>query len=91
MTNIRIKPALERIESELSRVRTQISYSGINAKDARSIDNLATNLAVEAAEIAGEARQAMERHHPQYSGSPMASVAQKLVAKVRKALGFTYP
>ena len=81
MANIRIKPALERIGSDLSRVRKHIAmYSGVSAKDAMIIDGMATAIAEEAALIAAEARRAQ--------GS---SDANTLVKKVRKALGFTYP
>lgn len=80
MANIRIKAALDRISRELSAVRYHaIQYSGISAKDAIAIDNLATAIAEEAAIIAAEARQTR------------GIKADTLVTKVRKALGFTYP
>lgn len=81
MANIRIKPALERIGADLSRVRKHIiMYSGVSAKDAMLIDNMATAIAEEAAIIAAEARRAQGMTN-----------ANTLVTKVRKALGFTYP
>lgn len=81
MANIRVKTALERISYEMSRVREQISHhSGVSEKDARLIDNMATDIAVEAAVIAAEARRVQGMTN-----------ANTLVSKVRKALGFTYP
>lgn len=81
MANIRVKSRLDRIASELALIRSQVmSYSGVDAKDARQIDRDATAIAEEASRIAGEARKAMGDRS-----------AAGLVKRVRKALGFTYP
>ena len=88
MANIRIKSALDRIGNELSRVRVQTLYSGISAAEARLIDNMATDIAVEAAEIAAEARNVIAGIRGKEAA---ATHSARFVAKVRKALGFTYP
>lgn len=87
MANIRVKAALERIGAELSRVRSQVSYSGISKKDARLIDNMATDIAVEAAMIAAEARAV----NLEGLNMPASRAPDRLVMRVRQALGFTYP
>lgn len=72
---------LERLSSELAALRSHIlQYSGVDAAHAKLVDSLATQIAEEAAVIAAEARKA--------DGNKSGN---KLVAKVRKALGFTYP
>lgn len=81
MANIRVKQALDRIETELNSVYKQIAqYSGVDEKDARIIDTTATNIASMAADIAGLARQVMGN-----------TSGVKLHKQVRKTLGFTNP
>jgi hypothetical protein len=82
MPNIRIRQALERLQSELNRVGTHIAlHSGIDQKDAVIVDNIATDIAITATQIAEMARQRQ--------GSTVPS--GKLVRDTRKALGFTVP
>lgn len=80
MPNMNVRRRLESIGSDLQKVATHVAqYSGIDEREARAIDNLATDIAVVAANLAAEARIKM--------GDRSAS---GLVAKIRKALGFTY-
>lgn len=80
MANMNVRKKLESIDAELQRVATHVAqYSGIDARDARLIDDLSTDIAVVAANIASEARSKMGDR-----------AAPGLVAKIRKALGFTY-
>jgi hypothetical protein len=82
MPNIRVRAAIERISNDINRVGHHIvQHSGIDPKDARFIDNVATDIAVTAAQIAELARQAQGVREK--SGS--------LVRKTRKAMGFTIP
>ncbi len=81
MANIRVRAALERIGRDLNAVALQVQhYSGVNQQEAFAIDNMATVIAEQATAIAAEARaRAGDRS------------AGRLVGKVRKALGFSYP
>ena len=81
MANIRIRAAIEKISNDLNKVAEQISqYSGIDAKDARFVDNIATDISVTAAQIAAMAREVQGN-----------TSGETLVRKVRKSLGFTNP
>jgi hypothetical protein len=81
VANIRVKQGLEKLSNELDKLAKQINqYSGIDEKEAMFVDNVATQMTVQLAAIAGLARTVMGNK----SGG-------KLVEKVRKALGFTYP
>jgi hypothetical protein len=82
MPNIRVRQALERLRSELNRVGTHIAlHSGIDQKDAVIVDDLATDIAVTASQIAEMARKRQ--------GSTVPS--GKLVRDTQRALGFTTP
>jgi hypothetical protein len=81
MANIRVKQALDRIGRDMRRVREFIQYHhGVPREDALLTDNEATAIAVEAAAISAMARHAMGNRS-----------AGKVVKRVRKALGYTYP
>jgi hypothetical protein len=57
MPNVRIRPALEKIERDLSKLMNYISeYSGIPAGDAAFVNNEATSIAQVAAQLAAAAR-----------------------------------
>jgi hypothetical protein len=81
MANINVKQRLERLSRDMDAlVKHVVQYSGVDKKDAFLIDNMATDLAAQAARLAGEARAAAGDRS-----------AMKLVKQVRKALGFTSP
>jgi len=81
MANINIKKALERISKDLEKTAHHAHlYSGVSAKDAEYIDNMATAIAVQATHLSAMARESQGDRS-----------AKSLVTKVRKALGFTYP
>jgi len=72
---------LETVSHELQRIAEHIAqYSGIDAKEADIMDNIATGIAEMAAGIAAEARTKAGNR----SG-------KTLVRNVRKALGYTVP
>lgn len=82
MPNIRVRAAIEKISNEINRVGQHIvQHSGIDPKDARFIDNVATDIAVTAAQIADLARQVQ--------GS--SRVPGSLVTQTRRTFGFTKP
>ncbi len=81
MANINVKLSLSRTADDMRKiVKHVVMYSGIDEKQAREIDNDATEIAEMAAEIASHARQAM--------GNRSSGGLRK---NVRKALGFTRP
>ena len=58
MANIRIKNALEKIDSEVNRVgRHIVLYSGISRRDARAVELLAEDVAKTATQIMELARK----------------------------------
>jgi hypothetical protein len=80
MPNIRVKQALERLDTEINAVGKHIlNHSGIDPKDAMLIDKLATDIAETAAQIAELAKQVQGQRNP------------RTLKKVRRALGFTTP
>jgi len=80
MANINVRKAMERVGTVLVHVITQVEqYSGISAKDARLIESLADGICQQAARLSMAARAAQGQRDP------------KLVIRVRKALGYTYP
>jgi hypothetical protein len=82
MANIRIRPATARISDELNKVvQHAVQYSGVDVKDAPIIENDMMDVIQQAARLAGMARVA--RGYPK-------SEEEKLVRKIRKALGYTY-
>jgi hypothetical protein len=82
MPNIRVKATLERISRELNQTGEHvIHHSGINPREAMLIDNLATDIAVTATQIAELARQSMGSSRKPGS----------LVRQTRRTLGFTKP
>jgi hypothetical protein len=81
MDNIRVRTAIERLSNEINSLAKHIaSYSGIDSKDARFVDNIATDIAVTATQIAAMAREV--------EGN---TSSKTVVTKVRKSLGFTSP
>jgi len=81
MPNIRVRPALEKISKDLSKLMNHIAeYSGIPSKDALFIDNEATAIAQQAAQLAAAAREVQGDRS-----------ADRVVHDVRRALGFTRP
>jgi hypothetical protein len=59
MPNIRVRQAIERIQTELNQLGEHIiHYSGIEKKDALAVDNAATDIAATATQIADLARTA---------------------------------
>jgi predicted HicB family RNase H-like nuclease len=78
MANMNVQARLTRIEREIDALRQHmLVHSGVSLDQAFRIDNLATEIAISAAEIAEEARRAYgEREKP---GS--------LILRVKKALG----
>jgi hypothetical protein len=83
MANIRIRPAVERISNDLDKtVKAAVMYSGVEKKDAENVNNTCMEIAQQAARLAGLARLAI--------GYP-AGEEQKIVKKIRKALGYTIP
>ena len=81
MANIRVRASIEKISNDLNRLAEHISqYSSIDAKDARFVDNIATDISVTAAQIAAMAREVQGN-----------TSSETLVKKVRKSLGFTNP
>lgn len=79
MTNINVKKQLENVNDDLARIVEHIRlYSGVDIKDARLIDNMASNIAEMAAVLGAMARES--------SGNRSAKT---LVKKVRSALGYT--
>jgi hypothetical protein len=81
MPNIRVRQAIEKISNELNKVGEHIQlHSGIDAKDARFIDNVASDIAQTAAQIAAIAREVQGN-----------TSGETLVRNVRKSLGFTNP
>ena len=81
MANINVRLSLAKTAKDMGKIKEQIvSYSGIDEKHAREIDNDATAIAEMGAEIASLARQAM--------GNRSAGGLRK---GVRRALGFTRP
>ncbi len=90
MANIRVKQALDRIGRDMRRVREFIQYHhGVPHEDAMRIDTEATAICVEAATVAAMARISMGSRR--ISESARAYGVQRLVKRVRKALGFTHP
>jgi hypothetical protein len=82
MANIRIKPAVERISIELDKtVKQAVMYSGVDAKDADSVDRTCLEIIQQAGRLAGLARVAK---------GYKAGEEERLVKKLRKVLGFTY-
>jgi hypothetical protein len=82
MSNIRVRAAIERIQTELNQLGEHIiSYSGIEKKDAFAVDNAATDIATTAAQIAELARAARGT----------STKPGTLVRQTRRALGFTVP
>ena len=80
MANIRVKPALEKIDNDLARVVEQIvHYSGIDQKNARFIENAASGICQAAARIVEIAQSTQGMKYPDTE------------KKVREALGYTYP
>jgi len=76
---------LERISSALSKVAVQVgaSNSDLDALDRLdTVDNLCTEIAEQAARVAGEVRER--------KGYRKGSAA-RLTKRVRKALGYAYP
>lgn len=81
MANINVRKQIESISNDLDRLYKHMhQYTEISAKDATFVDNVATDIAVTAAAIAAQAREAQGQRG-----------TSSLVARVRKALGFTYP
>jgi len=81
MANINVKLSLAKTAQDMRKiVKHVVMYSGIDEKQAREIDDDATEIAEIAAEIASHARQAM--------GNKSAGSLRK---SVRKVLGFTAP
>lgn len=57
MPNIRVRPALERISRDLSKLMEHVSeHSGIAEKDIAFVNNEATAIAQQAAQLAAAAR-----------------------------------
>ena len=82
MPNIRVRQALERLRREINQVGQHIvQHSGIDKKDAMVCDDLATDIAVTAAQIAEISRQA----------GGTSRKPGSLVRETRRALGFTIP
>jgi hypothetical protein len=83
MANVRIKAAIERISNDIDKtVKAAVMYSGVEKKDAISVGNTASEIIQQAARLLGLARIA-EGYQP--------GEDEKLVKKIRKALGYTYP
>jgi prophage DNA circulation protein len=81
MANMNVRKRLEAISNDLDAVLKHVSqYSGVDAKEALFIDNVATGIAEAASILAAEARRV--------SGNRSAASLRK---NVRKALGFTKP
>lgn len=81
MANINIRKRIENISNDLEELIKHVKmYSGIDARDAVFVDNVATDIAAEAADLASIARAAQGQ-----------TGHSSLVKRVRKALGFTYP
>lgn len=81
MANMRVKHQVEKISNELDRLVNYVrQYSGISEADARYVDTIAGEIAVQASVLAAEARAKV--------GNRSASTLTK---NVRKALGYTYP
>jgi len=81
MANMNVRKRVESIATDLNAViKHVVQHSGIDSKDAMFVDNIATEIAAQAARLASEARARQGDRS-----------AHKLVEKVRKALGFTYP
>jgi len=82
MPNIRVKITLERIAREINQTGQHIlNHSGVDPKEAMTIDNLATDIAVTATQIAELARRSMGSSRQPGS----------LVRQTRRVLGFTKP
>lgn len=82
MANIKVKAGIERVSNEVDKIYKQaFMYSGISASEARKVDDLATGTILQLARIVGMARTA-QGHKP--------GEDERLNAKLRKVLGFTY-
>jgi hypothetical protein len=83
MANIRIKSAVERVADDLDKtVKHAVQYSGVDKKDADSINRTCMEIIQQAGRLAGIARVA--------SGYKVGE-DEKLVKKLRKVLGYAYP
>jgi len=81
MANMNVAKRLEKISNELSEVvKYVVQYHGVDSKEARLVDNIATDIAEQSAALAGLARESQGDRS-----------AGKLRKQVRKALGFTVP
>jgi hypothetical protein len=80
MASTNILGRLEKVSKDLSAIRRSMNEHPISAKEAREIDNEATSICAQGATIASTARVLEGNRY-----------ALKLVQRVRKALGFTYP
>jgi len=81
MSNINVRKRVERISNDIDQLVKHVAqYGGIDKKDAMFVDNIATSIAEQASRLAAVARAVQgDRSAPD------------LPAKIRKALGFTYP
>ena len=80
MANIRVKQDLEKLDSEINKIAHHIAnYSGIDKNDAVSIERAASDICETAAQIVQMAEESQGMRSPNRR------------AKVRKALGFTFP
>jgi glycerol-3-phosphate dehydrogenase len=81
MPNIQIRKKIESISNELNQLAEHVgNYSGIQLKDARFVNNVATSIAETAAQIAALARAVQGNRS-----------AEHLLRDTRRALGFTQP
>lgn len=80
MPNIRVKAALEKMDTEINKIGAHIlNHSGIDRSEASTIERLASDICETAAQIVQLAEEAQ------------GMTPQHRVKKVRKALGFTMP
>ena len=81
MANINVRKQLEKISDDLDRVAHHVAlYGGIDERDARGIDTVATSISEVGAMLASAARSQMGNRS-----------ADSLTMKVRKALGYSKP
>lgn len=81
MPNVRVRPALEKISKELTWLMNYLAeHSSISPQDALFVDNVATGIAEQAAQLAAAARDVQGNRS-----------SESVVRDVRRALGFTSP